>query len=90
MQQQGYWRDENKRRKATIKPPENREFCSQIDKVIWQQNQMISVLSAWQVVGVNEFTFCADLVICLSVLAVQSANVERVYKALKLGHRYEN
>jgi hypothetical protein len=78
VQQKGYWGDEIKRRKATIEPPENMKFSCQIDKVIWQQKQMISVLSAWQVVGVKEFTLCADLAIRLSVLAVQSANVEIV------------
>jgi hypothetical protein len=75
----GQWGDEMKRRKVTIKPPENMELSSQIYKVIWQQYQMISVLSTWQLVGVKEFTLCANLVICLSILAVQSANVERVY-----------
>jgi ribosomal protein S26 len=57
------------------------EFSSQIDKVIWQQNQMISVLSAWQVVGMKQLPLCANLAIHLSVLTVQSANVERVCKA---------
>ena len=43
----GYWGDEIKMRRATIKPPGDMEFSSYIDKVIWQQNQMISVLSVW-------------------------------------------
>jgi hypothetical protein len=33
----GHWEDEIKRRQATIKPPEDMEFSSHIDKVIWQQ-----------------------------------------------------
>ena len=73
--------DESKMRRETIKPPGNMKFSSHIDKVIWQQNQMISVLSVWEVLGANQFTLCANLAICLSVLAVQSANVERVCKA---------
>ena len=42
---------------------------------------MISVLSVWQVIGVKQFTLCANVAIHLCVLAVQSANVERVCKA---------
>jgi hypothetical protein len=41
VQQKGYWGNEIKRRKATIKPPKSMEFSSQINKVTWQQNQMI-------------------------------------------------
>jgi hypothetical protein len=77
----GHWGDEIKMRRETIKPPEDMEFSSHIDKVIWQQNQMISVLSVWELFGANQFTLCANLAIRLSVLAVQSANVERVCKA---------
>ena len=78
----GQWGDEIKRRQATIIPPENMELSSQIDKVlIWQQNQMISVLSAWQVVGMKQLSLSANLALHLSVLTVQSANVERVCKA---------
>ena len=68
-------------RRETIKPPGDMEFSYHIDKVIWQQNQMISVLSVWELFGANQFTLCANLAIRLSVLAVQSANVERVCKA---------
>jgi hypothetical protein len=62
------------------------EFSSHTDKAIWQQNQMIYVLSVWQVLGANQFTLCANLAIHLSVLAVQSANVERVCKAHAVIH----
>jgi hypothetical protein len=65
----------------SILQPGDMEFSSHIEKVIWQQNRMISVLSAWQVIGANQFILCSDLAIRLSVLAVQSANVERVCKA---------
>jgi hypothetical protein len=47
---------------------------------------MIYVLSVWQVVGVKQFTLCAGLAICLSILAVQSTNQERVCKAHDVIH----
>jgi hypothetical protein len=38
-----------------IKSPEDMEFSSQIDKVIWQQSQMIyHALSIWQVFGAKQ------------------------------------
>jgi hypothetical protein len=77
----GRWGDEIESRKLTIKPPDDMTYSSEIAKVMWQQDQMIPVLSVWEVIGSKQFNLCADLAIRLSVLAVQSANVERVCKA---------
>lgn len=74
------WGDEIRRRRSVISNP-GRTFDSCVERVIWQQQQMVSVQSAWEVVGKNALPLIGDLGLRLSTLAVQSANVERVCKA---------
>lgn len=75
------WGDEIRRFQEVIDPPSDVNFDSNVEKVIWQQEQMTDTRTVWEALGGRHHPHIVDLVIRLSVLAVQSANVERVCKA---------
>ena len=53
------WGDEIRRRRSVISNP-GRTFDSCVERVIWQQQQMVSVQSAWEVVGKNALPLIGD------------------------------
>ncbi len=77
----GYWGDHIKALQQSIVPPEDKHFETPIDKVIWQQDQMLPTSNAWSVTGTTELPHLGPVAVRFAVLAVQSANVERVCKA---------
>jgi len=73
--------DEVLRRHAYIVPPESMYFDLEVDKVIWQQDRMLPVQESWEVMGPLACPLVWKVAVRLAVLAVQSADVERVCKA---------
>ena len=61
-------------------------LTSHIEKEIFRQNHMRPVRSFWETTGKAELPMCASLAIRLSIVSVQSADVERMCKAHSIIH----
>ena len=67
--------------------PEPPRTCnSHVEKEIFRQNSMRPVASFWETLGRTTFPKCCELALRLSVLSVQSADVERMCKAHNVIH----
>ena len=62
------------------------ELTSHIEKEIFRQNHMRHVRSFWETIGKKELPLCANLDIRLSLVSIQSADVERMCKAHSIIH----
>ena len=61
-------------------------LTSNVEKEIFRQNSMRPVRSFWETTGKLELPLCADLALRLSIVSVQSADVERMCKAHNIIH----
>ena len=73
----GRWGKHDQKIKNSLKLPEGKQYDFEVEKVIAKQKLMRSTRYAWDLVGSKQFPRLKDIGIRLSVLAVQSANVER-------------
>ena len=61
-------------------------LTSNVEKEIFRQNSMRPVRSFWETTGKLELPLCANLALRLSIVSVQSADVERMCKAHNIIH----
>ena len=86
IKKQGRWGKHVQKIKNSLKLPEGKQYDFEVEKVITKQKLMRSTRYAWDLVGSKQFPRLKDIGIRLSVLAVQSANVERVCKVHGVVH----
>ena len=67
-------------------PEEQLDGMSNLERIIYQQKRMTCTLSFWQTTGKSQFPLLAPIAQKLAVVAIQSADVERVCKAHKVIH----
>ena len=84
----GPWGDIIERKQKLIDPPDDvrAKLATIVDVEIWKQKKMTSTAAEWAVTGAQQFPKLAPIALRLDVLAVQSADVERVCKAHKVVH----
>ena len=78
--------DQTKVFQKSIEIPQDKSFKTAVEEVIFKQQNMIPTRNAWEVLGQSQHKRLSEVAIRLSVLAVQSANVERVCKARSVIH----
>lgn len=83
---EGAWGELIERKQAIIQPSEETNFKSIVEKIIWQQTRMLSTKEDWETTGRLQFKGLHTIGKRLAVLAIQSADVERVCKSHKLIH----
>ena len=81
----GHWGDLISSFQRSLPPPP-RTSKSNVEKEIFKQNQMRPVASFWETMGKAAFPRCSELALRLSIISVQSADVERMCKAHSLIH----
>ena len=86
IKKQRRWGKHVQKIKNSLKLPEGKQYDFEVEKVITKQKLMRSTRYAWDLVGSKQFPRIKDIGIRLSVLAVQSANVERVCKVHGVVH----
>jgi hypothetical protein len=86
----GNWGETIKQKQALLVVSEEEEasFKNDVDRIIFMQKRMakLEVVSCWQVNGASQHPHLAPVAVKLAVVAVQSADVERVCKAHKVIH----
>ena len=84
----GKWGEVVKAKQALIEIKEEDEskFKNPVERCIYIQKRMTPTVSDWQVHGFKQHPLLAPFAVKLAVLAVQSADVERVCKAHKVIH----
>ena len=86
LMRRGSWGDVIRRKQKLIEPPADMEFDSKVERIIWQQKNMKQTVDDCQLPGLRQFPKLAPIAVKLAVVAVQSADVERVCKAHKVIH----
>jgi hypothetical protein len=88
MQRIGNWGDiiNHKQSLLNILEDELANFNNDVQKVIYKQKNMTSTVSFWQTTGFQQYPLLAPIATRLAVVAIQSADVERVCKAHKVIH----
>ena len=81
----GHWGDLISSFQRSLPSPP-RTCKSNVEKEIFKQNQMRPVASFWETMGKAAFPRCSQLALRLSIISVQSADVERMCKAHSLIH----
>jgi hypothetical protein len=83
----GAWGAIIKKCQERIEPPSDVSFASNVERKIWQLKKATSPpIADWQISGVKQYSLLAPIAVRVCVLAVQSADVERVCKAHKVIH----
>ena len=83
---QGSWGDVVKKKQELVKIPVGLKFKSNVERVIWQQKKMTCTVGEWDFLTKQEFPLLRPVAMRLAVLAVQSADMERVCKVHKIVH----
>lgn len=86
VDRQTVWGKKILEREAANQPPVSIEFGSNLERTIYMQKRQPSSTLAWRVDGTRAYPLLAEVAVRLSVLAIQSADVERVCKAHKVIH----
>ena len=86
LDRQSVWGKKILEKQAANQPPASMNFGSIVDREIYKQKRQPSPTLAWQVDGTRVHTLLAEVGVRLSMLAIQSADVERVCKAHKVIH----
>ena len=81
----GHWGDLISSFQRSLPSPP-RTCKSNVEKEIFKQNQMRPVAVFWETMGKAAFPRCSQLAMRLSIISVQSADVERMCKAHSLIH----
>ena len=81
----GHWGDLIRSFQKSIATPP-RTMKSHVEREIFKQNLMRPVASFWETMGKSAFPLCSKLALRLSILSVQSADVERMCKAHSIIH----
>jgi len=82
----GSWGKVIKNKKDATKPPVDMTFESNVERIIWQQKKMGQTVYDWKLTGKKQFPLLYDIGFRLAVAAIQSADVERCYKAHKVNY----
>ena len=85
VMRRGKWGDLIKKFQRSLPEPPV-ILTSYVEKEIFRQNSMRPVRSFWETTGKFELPLCADLALRLSIVSVQSADVERMCKAHNIIH----
>ena len=85
VMRRGKWGDLIKKFQRSLPEPPV-ILTSYVEKENFRQNSMRPVRSFWETTGKFELPLCADLALRLSIVSVQSADVERMCKAHNIIH----
>ena len=81
----GHWGDLIRSFQRSIATP-SRTMKSHVKREIYKQHHMRPVASFWETTGKTSFPLCSKLALRISILSVQSADVERMCKAHSIIH----